>query len=576
MHDLANRRLGTPIVMTLGCLLTLSCLLPVRGQPAAEKAPRPNVVLVMTDDQGYFDLGCHGNPILQTPHLDRLYTQSVRLTDFHVCPLCSPTRAALITGRYASRTGVWATTVGRSLPRAEEVTVADCFAAGGYQTGVFGKWHLGDNYPFRPQDRGFREVLVHGGGGVGQTPDGWGNDYFDDTYDHNGRGEKFSGYCTDVWFDAALAFIRTNRERPFFVYLPTNAPHGPLLVAEKYSKPYLDRGVPASRAKFYGMVANIDENMGRLMDRLDELGLAENTILIFMTDNGTAAGNRGPMRGAKGSPYEGGHRVPCFIRWPARLEGGRDVDRLTAHFDLLPTLLDLCGLEKPEGVALDGTSLAPLLTGRGDLAERTLVVHIQQREDPIRWKSCAVMTERWRLVNGKELFDVEVDPEQKRDVAAANPEVVARLTGAYEAWWDDVFARVDEYSHIVIGSEAENPARLTGFDWCGTGFRIPWNQSHVRSAKFYATGHWKVDVARDGSYEFRLRRWPVEEDRPIEAATARLQIGPIDQTKPIPQGAAEVTFQVELPAGKTKLETRFTEATGKTRGATFVYVKRLP
>jgi len=576
MNCAANRRTGTPLAIALGCLLTLTWLSPALGQPPAENAPRPNVVLVITDDQGYFDLGCHGNPTLKTPHLDRLYTQSVRLTDFHVCPLCSPTRAALMTGRYASRTGVWATTVGRSLPRAEEVTVADCFTAGGYQTGVFGKWHLGDNFPFRPQDRGFGEVLIHGGGGVGQTPDGWGNDYFDDTYYHNGRPEKFTGYCTDVWFDAALAFIRTNRERPFFVYLPTNAPHGPLLVAEKYSKPYLDQGVPASRAKFYGMVANIDENMGRLMDRLDELGLAENTILIFMTDNGTAAGNRGPMRGAKGSPYEGGHRVPCFIRWPAGLEGGRDVDRLTAHFDLLPTLLDLCGLKKPEGVTLDGTSLAPLLTGRGDLAERTLVVQTQQREDPLKWKSCAVMTERWRLVNGKELFDVQADPEQKRDLAAANPEIVARLTGAYEAWWDDVFARVDEYSHIVIGSEAENPARLTGFDWCGTGFRIPWNQSHVRSAGFYATGHWKVDVARAGSYEFRLRRWPEEEDRPIEAATARLQIGPIDQTQSIPEGAAEVTFQVELPAGKTRLETWFIEQGGKTRGATFVYVKRLP
>ena len=202
--------------------------------PAATSTPGrqapPNVVLVVTDDQGYGDLGCHGNPILRTPNLDALYRRSVRLTDFHVGPTCAPTRASLMTGRYCNRTGVWHTIMGRSLLRRDEVTMADVFAAGGYRTGIFGKWHLGDNYPYRPQDRGFHEVLIHGGGGVGQTPDAWGNDYFDDTYLHNGTPEKFSGYCTDVWFDGAMRFIEDNRDRPFFAYLATNAPHSPYRV----------------------------------------------------------------------------------------------------------------------------------------------------------------------------------------------------------------------------------------------------------------------------------------------------------------------------------------------------------
>jgi arylsulfatase A-like enzyme len=281
----------------------------------------PNVVLVLTDDQGYGDLACLGNPILRTRNLDALYGQSVRLTDFHVSPTCSPTRAALMTGRYNNRTGVWHTVMGRSLLRRDEVTMADLFAAAGYRTGIFGKWHLGDNYPFRPQDRGFQEVLCHGGGGIGQTPDFWGNDYFDDTYWHNGVLEKSTGYCTDVWFDAALRFIESNRHRPFFAYVATNAPHSPYRVAEKYSRLYAGQTVP--NAGFYGMITNIDENVGRLMRTLQRLGLEENTILIFMTDNGTAAGMQGGkgfnagMRGTKGSEYDGGHRVPCFLHWPA-------------------------------------------------------------------------------------------------------------------------------------------------------------------------------------------------------------------------------------------------------------------
>ena len=550
----------------------------------------------MTDDQGYGDLACLGNPIVKTPNIDKLHAQSAHLTNFHVAPTCAPTRAGLMTGRYCNRTGIWHVMMGRSILRRDEVTMADVFAAAGYRTGIFGKWHLGDNYPCRPQERGFQEVLVHGGGGVGETPDYWGNDYFDDTYWHNGRPKKFPGYCTDVWFDAALDFIETNKDRPFFCYLPVNAPHNPFNVAKEYSDMYAGADVPSP--EFYGMITNLDDNMARLADRLSELGLEENTILIFMTDNGSAGGvtlnrqgmitkgyNDG-MRGKKVSPYDGGHRVPCFIRWPAGgLNSSRDIDRLTAHIDLLPTLIEMCGLEKPEEVTFDGSTLVPLLTGQaGDWPERTLVVDCQLLDNPKKWRNSAVMTDRWRLVKGEELYDIKVDPGQQADVAGQNREVVAKLRKAYEAWWDDVSERFDEYCEIVIGSEKENPSRLTSHDWHASTPLIPWSQENILNG-MKSNGFWAVEVARDGTYEIALRRWPAEVDAPItgtipggraiDATEARLTIADVDVTRPVPQDAAAVTFRVELKAGKTRLQTWFTDDKGASRGAYFVYVKRL-
>lgn len=556
--------------------------------PAAPFKP-PNVVLVVTDDQGYGDLSCHGNPILRTPNLDALHGQSVRLTDFHVGPTCAPTRASLMTGRYCNRTGVWHTIMGRSLLRRDEVTMADVFAAGGYQTGIFGKWHLGDNYPFRPQDRGFHEVLVHGGGGVGQTPDYWGNDYFDDTYLHNGLPEKHSGYCTDIWFDAAMRFIESNRNRSFFVYLATNAPHSPYNVSDRYSGPYQGKDVP--NANFYGMIANLDENMGRLMGKLKSLGLDENTVLIFMTDNGTAAGfQRGKgfnaaMRGTKGSEYDGGHRVPCFVRWPAGgLDGGKDVTRLTSHVDLLPTLIEICGLPRPAGVTFDGVSILALLKGQeADWPDRTIVTDSQRIEHPEKWRKSAVMTDRWRLVNGRELYDIHADPGQQKNVGGEHPEVVRELRDAYEKWWAEVSRRFDEYCEIVIGSDRENPARLTCHDWHETD-QCPWDQTLVRDG-LQGNGFWAVEVERTGDYEFALCRWPREVDTPINAAIpggrairatkARLVIGTIDLEKDVPEDAREVVFHVSLKAGKTRLQTWFTSQDGASRGAYYVYVNHV-
>ena len=563
---------------------------------AKNRDKHPNVILIITDDQGYGDLGCYGNEKIKTPNLDKLHAQSIRLTNYHVCPTCSPSRASLMTGRYCNRTGVWHTIMGRSLLRKDEVTMADTFAASGYRTAIFGKWHLGDNYPFRPQDHGFHEVLVHGGGAIGNSPDYWDNDYFDDTYFRNAKPEKLKGYCTDVWFDEAMKFIKENRDRPFFCYLTTNAAHGPYRVPDRYSQPYKDKGIKSPMAEFYGMITNIDENIGRLRQKLKALGLNDNTILIFMTDNGTAAGRRqggfnAGMRGSKGSEYDGGHRVPCFIDWPgASLKRGRDISGITAHIDILPTLIELCALTKPESVKFDGTSLVPLLTEREkNWPRRTLVTDSQRVDHPIKWRKSATMTDRWRLINGSELYDMKVDPGQKNDIASKHPEVVRKLQQAYEDWWVDISKRFNEYCHIIIGSPKENPACLTTHDLHG---EVVWAHSQTRREK-RADGFWAVEVAHDGTYEIALRRWPKEANKPITesmpiqnrepdqksiiATHARLKIADVDVSKPIAPGAADVKFRVQLKAGKTRLQAWFINSLGNgaTYGVYFVCVNRL-
>ncbi|MEM7600919.1 MAG: arylsulfatase, partial [Verrucomicrobiota bacterium] len=366
---------------------------------STQGADAPNVIIVITDDQGYGDLSCHGNPVLKTPHLDALASESVNLDDYHVAPTCSPTRCALLTGHWTNRTGVWHTIMGRSMLREDEITIGDLFRAGGYATGMFGKWHLGDNYPYRPEDRGFGEVLRHGGGGVGQAPDYWDNAYFDGTYFHNSEPVPVKGFCTDVFFEYAKQFIEDQvaAEKPFLAYISTNAPHGPMHAPEEYAKPYLEQGLPIAVSHFLGMIANIDDNVGALRAWLSDRGLAENTIFIFTTDNGTSNGRAvydGGMRGAKGSEYDGGHRVPFLMHWPA---GGyaneKHVAPITAHVDVLPTLIDMCAIDAPSGVKFDGRSIKTLLTRESsDWPDRILVTDSQRVKDPIKWRKSSVMT----------------------------------------------------------------------------------------------------------------------------------------------------------------------------------------
>lgn len=590
------------------CILaySLATILSIVGSSMVSAADRPNVVIVITDDQGYGDLSCHGNPILKTPNIDSLFANSVRLTDYHVSPTCSPTRSALQTGHWTNRTGVWHTIMGRSMLRENEVTMGQIFKEAGYETGMFGKWHLGDNYPFRPEDRGYTEVLRHGGGGVGQTPDYWDNAYFDGAYWHNSQPVPVKGFCTDVFFDYAKKFIKKSADanKPFLAYISSNAPHGPMHSPEEYSEPYKESVPNVGRRNFFGMIANIDDNVGKLRAYLDELELTDNTIFIFTTDNGTSSGDvvfNAVMRGKKGSEYDGGHRVPFFMHWPnGNLMGGKDILPITAHVDVVPTLIDLCDISAPSGVKFDGRSFAPLLNGNtADWPDRILVTDSQRVKDPIKWRKSAVMTSRWRLINGKELYDMTVDPGQAKDVAPDHTEVVQRLASFYEAWWAELLPTFDNATAIYLGHPAENPARLTSHDWITTG-GVPWHQGHVRSA-YLSKGDpafWNVHVFEGGDYEIRLRRWPREIDLAINAPLAPgepvpgeaafrekdgvaidpikayLTIGDETDSTPIKPGAKEVVFEMKLPAGKTKMTAMFELEDGQRYGAYFAYVRK--
>ena len=551
-----------------------------------KETQKPNVVLVMTDDQGYGDMSCHGNPFIQTPQIDKLYQESIRFTDFHVSPVCSPTRASLLTGKYAARTGIWDNMRGRSILHKDEVTLAEVFAENGYKTGLFGKWHLGSNYPYRPQDRGFQEVVTTSGGGVGQNPGFWRNDYFDDVYLHNGKPEFYEGYCTDVWFENAMQFIEANKDEPFFCYLPINAPHFWYFVPNDYTLPFRERGMDDYLSRYLGMIVNIGENLGKLLHKLEELSLTENTIFIFMTDNGQSdykLPRDGPfyynagMRGVKASAYEGGHRVPCFIRWPeGGITGGKDITQLTAHFDLMPTLIELCQLENRHAIDFDGKSLAPLLRDNGlNWRERTLFVDFQGAvEIPEKWVRSAVMTEQYRLIDGQELYDIKNDPSQKNDIAEAHPEVVEKLRKEYEQWWKHISGRfdLDSCSRIPLGDDHANPVKLTCLDWLGGGGA--WNQEVIRNRQ-HGNGYWAVDIVNDGEYEFTCRTYPKEEDTRMNVIKMRLKISDQEIEKEVYPGSSEIKFKLNLKKGETFLQTWFYEIDGNSFGAPFVYVNRL-
>ncbi len=328
---------------------------------ASGAGERPNIILVLTDDQGYGDLGVHGNEAIDTPHLDAFASQALGMERFYVNPLCSPTRASIMTGRYHLRTGILHTSRGAAKMFGDEYTIAEAFRNVGYRTGIFGKWHLGDNYPMRPQDQGFEETLIHKSGGIGQTPD-TDADYFNPVLWLNGERIKAKGYCTDLFFEGALSFLKEDTEKPFFLYIPLNVPHTSLVVADQYSRVFEEEGLSEATAKIYGMLKNLDDNFGAMMAQLETQGIDDDTLVVFMSDNGPTRGRyNADLRGAKANVYEGGIRVPFYVRWPDRLEAGKRIDRIAAHIDLFPTLLEIAGIDIPQDPVIDGKSLAPLL-----------------------------------------------------------------------------------------------------------------------------------------------------------------------------------------------------------------------
>ena len=566
-------------------------------------ARRPNVVLVLTDDQGYGDLGVHGNPVLRTPNIDAFSREAISFSNFHVSPTCSPTRAALLTGRDSNRTGVWHTAAGRWLMRRDEVTLAQMMREAGYATGIFGKWHLGSMYPFRAADRGFEEVFtLVGGGGTGNISGFWNNTNFDPVMNHNGQLVPTNGYVTDTLFDEAMDFIDASREegRPFFVYLSTNAPHGLFNAPTAYAERYREQ--PLTLAHFFGMIENIDDNFGRLRRHLRASGLQDNTILMFMTDNGTGFGQRlfnAGMRGIKGSEYDGGHRVPLFLHWPAGdMAGPRAIDELAAHIDLAPTLLDLAGVEARAAQRFDGVSLRLLLEGQdADWLDRSIVIDSQRILHPERWRKSSVMTQRWRLVNGTELYDMESDPGQSRDVAGQHPEIVSSLRSVYERWWNEIEPTFADTPRTVIGSEHQYMTRLVTRECLSSGLPA-WGQSDVRVARQRVVDDctWAVDVERAGEYIVELRRWPRELNHAIRgsvvpgepvpggpthrhppgaayaAVRAALTIGSNTYTSSIGERDRSVLFDVSLDQGPTTITATFEDEDGKVLPSYYVYV----
>jgi len=457
-----NRRNFLGIAALAGSGLVSGCV--TRTKPLTAKTNQPNVILIMTDDQGYGDLACHGHPFLETPNLDKLYAQSTRFTDFHVSPTCSPTRSALMSGRAPFKNGVTHTILERERMALSATTIAEVLKTAGYTTGIFGKWHLGDADAYQPDRRGFDEVFVHGSGAIGETFPGTqgaipGTGYFDPIIKHNNTFVHTKGYCTDVFFQQALSWIKQSKDKPFFAYIPTNAPHKPYIVADKYKVMYKGK-CSDDLAGFFGMITNIDENMGLLMKKMDEWDLANDTLIIFMTDNGTSAGLRPHenvynfgMKGKKLFLNEGGSRVPLFFRLPGKIKEGIDVDRLARHYDLFPTLAEFTGAKIPKGYEIDGRSLMPLIKNpKAPWKDRYTFFHKgrwpKRNADPdkVKYKDFAVRSEKWRYVSEQirvpgvkpALYDIDNDPGEQNNVIADHPEIARKMLKAYDQWWDQV------------------------------------------------------------------------------------------------------------------------------------------
>ncbi len=513
---------------------------------SASSSRRPNIILILTDDQGYGDVGVHGNTVLRTPNMDRLAEEGVRIKEFYVTPLCSTTRASLLTGRYNQRTGVLWPFRGAEVLRHREVTIAEALKEAGYRTAIVGKWHLGRYGKYSPSTHGFDEFFGF--------RDGMIDDYFDTALEHNGQPARIGNYITDALTEAALRFIEANQTHPFFLYLSYNAPHIPNQVPQRYEQEYVERGLSPHLAKVYGMITCMDDGIGRILETLKKLGLDENTVVIFLSDNGSqmetsrqmqqfrspeweamdslwkgAARYNANLRGEKSTVYEGGIRSPFFARWPGHLPAGKTVNVAAAHIDVLPTVLDLCGIPIPEGPPLDGKSLAPLLrAGRGDGLHETLFfwsdAPVTEGSSPrmsVPRRNYAVRKGRWKLVAGKELYDLSRDPSEQKDLADRHPEMLKDLQQAFDRWAQEVVSEEDLLRLPVPVSGEDTPSIMSNMFLGGTVVDIAWADLHGEGLRYgygklirdKITGwqdpndfvQWHLDVEREGRYEVILQ-----------------------------------------------------------------------
>jgi arylsulfatase A-like enzyme len=519
-------------------LLFVSCSEKVQQ----ESSPKPNVIIVMTDDQGIGDFGFTGNPYIKTPVIDKLADQSLNLTNFYVAPVCAPTRASLMTGRYSERTGVYDTYKGGAIMSDSEITIAEILQENGYETGIFGKWHLGDNYPYRPFDQGFETSVVFRAGGVGQPGDIFNffardSSYFNPVLFKNGEPVKTIGYCSDVYTDETIEFINKNQEKsekPFFAYLSFNAPHTPLQLPQEYYNMYKDIEFDASKfevydeivekmtakdieaaKKVYGMVSNIDDNIGKLIQSLKEQGIYDNTIIVFLTDNGPQQ-NRYKMglRERKSSVFGGGVRVPCLIHYPEKFKEKQELDATIAHIDLLPSILDLCGLEKVNH-KIDGMSFFSSDNDDYSAFENRTLFFEWGRGFLTKYRNFSALKNNFKLVGNTsaessienfELYDIESDPQEKNNILAENTEIANALKAEIDDWYNEIISEENNNKiyPAFVGTSYENPVLLNRND--AKGGQKYWDVKVVEDGIFDIQFHFQKEIEEPG--EMHLQMYP--------------------------------------------------------------------
>ncbi|MDX6747914.1 arylsulfatase [Polaribacter sp. PL03] len=546
---------------------------------AAQK--RPNIIIMMSDDQGYGDIGGHGNPYLKTPNMEKIGDQGIEMTHFFSYPNCSATRAALLTGRYPYRTGVTAVTQVDHFMHTTETTIAEVLAENGYKTGIFGKWHLGDNAPMRPTDQGFQEALVHKGGGIGQAAGPSGNTYFDPILEHNNVSKKYKGYCDDIFTEAALDFMSKKDGKPFFTYLATNLPHLPLQVPEERAERFRKMGLHEDNALTYGMIDNIDYNVGRVLSKLKELGIEENTIVIFLSDNGPRTRRTkndhypgrwvANLRGTKTSVYDAGIRVPFYVKWPKKIKPRNESSTMGAIIDLFPTLLDAAKVSVPKNIKIDGKSLIPLWTKNDseNLKERDFVVQMHYGPTPFKYMHFSLRTPKYKLVSphdsphgivhqptdfelrnvvkNLELYNVEKDPSERINIANEYPVIVNEMLSRYEDWFDEVTEERDArgIQKIYLGNKMQPHVNLSRFDWGGPRVISRFDYGGPRVVEDNQLGYWQVKT-EEGIYSISYDLPTLE-----NGGIAHLKYGKVHLTINLGKNQKRVTFKnVKLPKGE--------------------------
>lgn len=553
------------------------------GEGILAQNDRPNIIIMMSDDQGYGDIGAHGNPYLKTPNIEKIGKLGLEMSHFVASPNCSASRASLMTGRYPYRTGVTAVTQVDHFMNSSEVTLAEILSSNGYQTGIFGKWHLGDHYPMRPTDQGFQEALVHKGGGIGQAAGPAGNTYFNPVLEHNNVSKKYQGYCDDIFTDATINFINENKTQPFFAFLSTNLPHFPLQVPEFRAEPYRQIGLHEDNALTYGMIDNIDENVGRVLKTLKKLKLDKNTIVIFLSDNGPrhrrTKNDAYPgrwvanLRGTKTSVYDCGIRVPFYVSWPNKIKKGQTSKTMGTIIDVMPTLLDACQIETPKEIQLDGTSLLPLWENKvTTLDDRIFFTQMHYGPTPFKYMHFAARSQKYKLVSphnfphgivhqptdfqlknvleNLELYDLENDPSERINIADKHPDIVETMLEAYENWFDTTTEEreVKGIQRICIGTNAQPNVILSRFDWGGPRVisRFDYGGAHVIEDN--KLGHWRVTTEK-GNYTISYDLPEISKD-----GMAHFKYNDIHLKQPVKAGQKKITFEkIALPKSSGNL-----------------------